>query len=237
MNRTSFPHFGDPHVVPSEAEVRAQLNRILASADFPASARNRRFLAHVVDRSLHGEKTSGYEVATKVFGRPASFNPVTDPIVRIEATKLRRDLETYYLKSGREDRVRIALPKGSYRAVFAFRAESPAVAKSDALPAAAVLLLRASLLGWSEDQHAAGAAWASLCRDYPDLLLDPRLHSAMEQITGRDENVRTLLLQGLRRAARQLGGRAPINAEFDGHIPAGESAPPAAWSEVSHGSR
>lgn len=195
--------------------MRAQLKRIVSSPDFPASERNRRFLAYVVEESLRGEKTSGYRVATQVFGRPASFNPVTDPIVRIEATKLRRDLETYYLKSGRDDRVQIALPKGVYRAVFSFRDAENAGQNHSAPTATGLSLLRVALLGWSGDHTAAAAAWNSLCSDYPDLLLDPRLHSALEKITGRDETIRALLLDGLRRAA------PPANAHVaNGAVPA-----------------
>jgi hypothetical protein len=74
----------------------------------------------VVEKALAGapEQVSGYTVATAVFGRPQDFNPTTDPIVRIEAAKLRRDLETYYLKSGTAEAVRITLPRGGYVPVF-----------------------------------------------------------------------------------------------------------------------
>jgi hypothetical protein len=106
------------HAEHGEVEVRSQLGRILASPDFVASERNRRFLAHVVERSLAGQRVKGYEIGAKIFGRGPGFNATTDPIVRIEAGKLRRDLETYYLKSGRRDRLRISLAKGAYRAVF-----------------------------------------------------------------------------------------------------------------------
>jgi hypothetical protein len=108
----------DPSV--TREEVLAALTEIVNSADFPATARNRRFLEHVVRCSVDSrfEKIGGYQVATEVFGRPATFNPATDPIVRIEAAKLRRDLETYYLKSGSRAAVRITLPRGGYVPVF-----------------------------------------------------------------------------------------------------------------------
>lgn len=111
--RRRFRH--DLPTVPPE-EVRGALQRVIASADFPASGRNRRFLAYVVEKVLQGsgEAVSGYEVATEVFGREKDFNATTDPIVRIEASKLRRDLETYYLKSGRRENIMISLPLGGY---------------------------------------------------------------------------------------------------------------------------
>lgn len=109
-------------------DVRAALRRILASDDFPATARNRKFLSYVTERTLAGKAAdlSGYKVATEVFGRPADFNPTTDPIVRIEAGKLRRDLEVYYLKSGAGDEIGISLPRGGYIPSFQRRAIVPA---------------------------------------------------------------------------------------------------------------
>lgn len=103
-------------------EAREELQRVIASEDFPASARNRRFLAFAVGRALEngpgGGRVSAWDIAVRVFGRPENFNPIVDPIVRIEAGKLRRDLETYYLKSGRKNPLRIELPLGGYDAIF-----------------------------------------------------------------------------------------------------------------------
>ena len=102
------------------ADPRAELRRVLDSPDFPATPRNRRFLEFVAEKALGGHegRIEAYEVGTKVFGRRQDFNPLTDPIVRIEAGKLRRDLETYYLKSGRGNPLRIELPRGGYRPAF-----------------------------------------------------------------------------------------------------------------------
>jgi hypothetical protein len=118
QGRRRKTHHALPTLPPEE--VRGALQRMLASADFPASARNRRFLAYVVETALEGggEAVTGYEVATEVFGRDKDFNATSDPIVRIEAGKLRRDLETYYLKSGRAESVVISLPRGGYWPVF-----------------------------------------------------------------------------------------------------------------------
>ena len=108
----------DPTVTREEA--LDAMAEAVASTDFPASARKRRFLEYVVRHTLDGnlDKISGYDVATEVFGREPHFNPTTDPIVRIEAAKLRRDLEVYYLKSGSRAPVRITLPRGGYLPVF-----------------------------------------------------------------------------------------------------------------------
>lgn len=106
------------------ADARAALQRLLESPDFPATERNRRFLAFIVEQELDGQgaEVSAYSVGTRIFGRKEGFDPNHDPIVRIEATKLRRDLETYYLKSGASDPIRIGVPKGAYRPSFSYAA-------------------------------------------------------------------------------------------------------------------
>ncbi len=106
--------------------VREQLGRILASGDFDASARNRRFLKYVVEETLEGRSSliKAYAVATSVFGRNADFDPQLDSIVRIEAGRLRQSLERYYLTAGIGDQIRITIPRGFY--VAAFEAMQPA---------------------------------------------------------------------------------------------------------------
>jgi adenylate cyclase len=55
---------------------------------------------------------------------PASFDPIADPLVRIEAARLRDKLREYYEADGRSDPIRIELPKGSYTPHVEFR-QSP----------------------------------------------------------------------------------------------------------------
>ncbi|MFO1061158.1 MAG: hypothetical protein U1E53_29845 [Dongiaceae bacterium] len=101
---------------PDHAAIRAQLERVLASRDFDASDRNRRFLSFVVEAALEGraDQIKAYTIGTRVFGRDDGFDPQNDPIVRIEARRLRRSLEHYYLTGGRSDRIVISIPRGSY---------------------------------------------------------------------------------------------------------------------------
>jgi adenylate cyclase len=108
--------------IPAEEEVRLELQKMLASKDFDSSSRNRRFLTFVVEETLagRGNRIKAYNVALAVFDRSSDFDPLTDPIVRIEASRLRRSIEHYYLTGGLADRVCIAMPKGSYVAAFAY---------------------------------------------------------------------------------------------------------------------
>lgn len=102
-------------MLPSAADIRTEIKRILTSPDFEASQRSKDFLRFVVEETLCGRSRTlkGYTIATQVFGRGKDFEPILDPIVRIEAGKLRRALERYYLMSGKHDPVRIEIPKGT----------------------------------------------------------------------------------------------------------------------------
>ena len=96
--------------------IRAELNRVLRSPQFDASERNRRFLEYVIKEALAGRagRIKAYNIATEVFGRNVNFDPQLDPVVRMEARRLRRSLERFYLIDGGTSAVRIAMPKGGY---------------------------------------------------------------------------------------------------------------------------
>ena len=97
-------------------EIRSELQRILSSRQFDASERNRRFLEYVVEETLsgRGERIKAYNVATLVFGRDENFDPQLDPVVRMEARRLRRSLERFYLVNAQTDGLHIVMPKGGY---------------------------------------------------------------------------------------------------------------------------
>ena len=103
--------------------IRGQLDRILKSAPFHQSHRRQRFLEFIVNEALagRGERLKAYNVAVEVFDRPELFDPVVDPLVRIEAARLRDKLREYYEADGRSDPIRIELPKGSYTPHIEFR--------------------------------------------------------------------------------------------------------------------
>jgi TolB-like protein len=110
------PDPGDRRQDHTADEVRLELDRILSSPQFDASERNRRFLDYVVEETLsdRGDRIKAYTIATLVFGRDESFDPALDPVVRMEARRLRRSLERFYLVEGDPGPVRITLPKGGY---------------------------------------------------------------------------------------------------------------------------
>ena len=102
------------------AAVRAQLDRILSSRPFSGAERATSFLRFVVDKTLCGEadQLKEYVLALEVLGRKPSFDPRNDPIVRVEAGRLRARLEEYYQTEGSRDHLLITLPKGGYVPAF-----------------------------------------------------------------------------------------------------------------------
>jgi adenylate cyclase len=109
----------NPEEIPADL-IQAQLERIAASSAFDASARNCAFLRFIVEETLadRGDRIKAYTIGTNVLQRDAGFDPQADPIVRIEASRLRRSLERYYLIAGKNDPIRIDIPKGGYVASF-----------------------------------------------------------------------------------------------------------------------
>ncbi len=113
------PH-AEQNPAPATEKIQEQLQRILASPEFQATDRQREFLQFVVAETIAGrdQEIKGYTVATQVFGRKEDFDQATDPIVSIQANKLRRALERYYLVAGTQDPVCIDIPKGTYVPTF-----------------------------------------------------------------------------------------------------------------------
>ena len=102
--------------------IREQLVRILNSGPFHQSQRRQRFLEYLVNETLagRGERLKAYNVALEVFERPETFDPITDPLVRIEAARLREKLREYYGTDGQGDPIHIDLPKGTYTPLIEF---------------------------------------------------------------------------------------------------------------------
>jgi hypothetical protein len=101
------------------------LERLLEWPEISRSPQLARFLDYIVRRTLDGDETSikAYSIAVDVFGRGADFDPQADPIVRVQARRLRALLETYYTGPGRDDPTQIKLPVGRYVPDFVFAGE------------------------------------------------------------------------------------------------------------------
>src|SRR5882724_9298832 len=122
-------------------QIRAQLGRVLASSAFDQADRASAFLRFVVTTSLEGRAGEIKEsvIAVEALGRTTSFDPRSDPIVRVEAGRLRTRLKAYYDAEGSQDPILITLPKGGYIPEFAIRTPParPTSARNPFVPIAA----------------------------------------------------------------------------------------------------
>ncbi len=79
----------------------------------------------MVEETLAGraDRIKAYTIATTVFERGDNFDPQQDPVVRMEARRLRNALERFYLTEGKHGLVKISIPKGRY--VPQFESQAP----------------------------------------------------------------------------------------------------------------
>ena len=87
---------------PQREAILTALERLLAWPEISRSPQLGRFLAYIVRRTLEGNEQSikAYSIAVDVFGRAADFDPQADPIVRVQARRLRALLDDYYRGPG-----------------------------------------------------------------------------------------------------------------------------------------
>jgi hypothetical protein len=147
-----------------------------------------RLFDYLAERSAEGARPKEFEVAAAVFGRGAAFDGAQDASVRVAVHRLRRKLDDFYADAGRDDPVRLNIPKGEYRMVAEPRpvAQVEPSAPARAWPrwvwlAAAIVALNLALWAgfWathrtdhSLDQARASAPWADLGKgDAPTLLV------------------------------------------------------------------
>lgn len=118
----------EPQPTPPRERVQDQLHKILASRTFARSKELCRFLQFAVEQKLRNRsvRLKEYLIGVTVFERGESFNPGTDPIVRVQARRLRSKLNLYYESEGSGDSVLVELPCGGYVPVFRLRPAVPA---------------------------------------------------------------------------------------------------------------
>jgi serine/threonine-protein kinase len=139
-----------PGAASREALVREQLERILASPGFQGASRRTRLLRYLVGEVLEGRGNSLKElvIATEVFERTPDYDPQVDSLVRVEMGRLRSRLQEYYGQAGTGEPVRIEIPKGGYRPVFAFRDPLPETAPGPAADRIPEPVVQATRSGW-----------------------------------------------------------------------------------------
>ena len=130
-----------PNTEPTLAtRVQDQVQRMLEGAAFQAAPTLARLFRYLVEETLTGraDRLKAYTIAVEALGQPASFDPQTSALVRVQAGRLRDLLDRYYRHDGRADPLRLVIPKGGYAVQF----EAPAAAPPTDSPPDAGALLR-----------------------------------------------------------------------------------------------
>ncbi len=127
----------------SAESIRTQLRKILSSRTFARSERLARFLTFTVEQTLagRGEDLKEFVIGVEVFDKNEKYDPRMDPIVRVEARRLREKLRKYYQTDGLEDPVRIEFPTGGYAPLLQHKDEATAPASQQPTPESAIAVL------------------------------------------------------------------------------------------------
>ncbi len=209
----------------SNAEaVRRAVARVTSSAIFADSQRMARFLRFAVEQTLEGNGSRLKEIVigAEVFDRGAAYDPRLDPIVRVEARRLRAKLRAYYDGEGRNDELIIEFPKGTYQPLFkpgAHGGAAPAEPAINTTNAAIVILPFSNLDAEPDQQYFSDGLTEELIHALtriPDLRViawNTATHFRAEQDI---DTIRTRLgvTNVLRGAVRRTGQRLRITAQL-----------------------
>jgi len=128
---------------PTLVQMRAELEAALASANLQRAPALSSFLRYICEEHFQGraDQIKEYTIAVEALGRPADFQPAENPIVRVQAARLRECLKSFYSDEGRDHALRISLPKGQYAPKFRLTATPQPATPQAVEPVEAAVLL------------------------------------------------------------------------------------------------
>src|SRR5271165_7165735 len=99
---------------------RAQVERLVQSKTFATSEVHRRLLQYLAEKAIAGEadRLKEYTIGLEAFGKPPTYDPKQDSIVRLQIGRLRQKISAYYQTEAPDDSVLIGLPKGAFKLEF-----------------------------------------------------------------------------------------------------------------------
>jgi serine/threonine-protein kinase len=196
-------------VAPAEKQpILAQVDRVLSSTHFERSPALTKFLRYVVRVTLegNGDELKEQRLGVDVFGRGHSFDPRTDPVVRIQAAKLRSKLAEYYADEGRGDELVISIPKGGYVPVFSGATREPAAPPAEA-PRSIAVLPFVSMSGDPENEY------------FSDGLTE-ELINVLTYVPGLQVVARTSVFcfKGSNKDVREIGAQLNVRTVLEGSV-------------------
>jgi hypothetical protein len=129
-------------------EQREELQRVIESLQFRRAPKLQKLLTLVCEYYFEGRphEINEFLIATQAFGKGQDFDASQDSIVRVQAREARRRLREYYQGAGRDSRLILNIPVGSYVPVFAAAGSRGARRRVPLIRPAWAMLLAASLL-------------------------------------------------------------------------------------------
>jgi len=158
--------------------VEAELDRLMDSPALRRAPSHMRLLRYLVERRMAADDSALREtaIAIEVFRRdPSTYDPQTDPIVRVTMRRLRDRLETHYIDHDKEIAVRILLPKGRYAPEFLART-------GKAQPERGILVLRTRNQTGDADLDSRCDAFADRLRDHLANAIEPMNQSTLKRL-------------------------------------------------------
>lgn len=140
----------EPLAPPSVEERRALVHRVAASEQFSRATRLRDFLVYVGKQSLRegSPEVHEQEIGEKVFGRPEGYDRSQDNIVRVNATELRKRIDSFFANEGISEPLIFEIPRGGYKLTFRWRVATPAPAVQSQMEAVLVEPAAKPRLSW-----------------------------------------------------------------------------------------
>jgi len=137
--------------------IHAQVERVANSETFRNAEVLQRLLKFIAEKSIAGEadQLKEYTVATDGLGRPASYDPGHDSLVRIQIGRLRSRLADYYRTEGERDPIVLGVPKGHFELTWERRALAWSKVQVLAVPILALWAIGVTVLFWQEHRVSA----------------------------------------------------------------------------------
>jgi hypothetical protein len=116
--------------------IRAQVARIVQNRNLKLSEGQGRLLSYLAEKSISGEADDlkEYVVGVDAFGKPPSYDPRQESVVRTQVARLRQKLADYYNTEGANDPILVDLPKGGFKMNFEERPPAPEARPAERTP-------------------------------------------------------------------------------------------------------
>jgi hypothetical protein len=123
-------------MVVEQEDIHAQVDRLVQSKTFETSEVHRKLLQYLAEKTINGEadRLKEYTIGLEAFGKPPTYDPKHDSIVRLQVGRLRQKLSAYYHTEAPGDPVVVNLPKGAFKLNFELAVAAPVLAAPSPQP-------------------------------------------------------------------------------------------------------